>query len=152
MSYRSRIEDLNYYSDPRVTARQLNGFDRFDSESMRLYVTLYDDDEQEYEADFPAKYEVCSTCDGQGKHVNPSIDCGGLTARDFDEDPDFYDDYTQGVFDVICYECKGKRVSPVVDEDCLTEEQKKNLKIFDELEEDRAAFAAEQAAERRMGA
>ena len=37
----------------------------------------------------PAKFEVCPTCRGRGKHVNPNIDDRGISAEDFEEDPDF---------------------------------------------------------------
>lgn len=160
MNYRARVEELNYHSDPRVTARKWGGFDKFDPQEMKLYTTLYgkDEDEEgepceyEYEAEFPAKYEVCDLCEGQGKHVNPSIDCGGISAEEMYEDPDFAEAYFGGAFDVPCNQCRGLRVSPVVDEDLLSEEQKKNWKLFLELQEDRAMLDAEYAAERRMGA
>jgi hypothetical protein len=55
-------------------------------------------------------YEVCPRCRGEGKHVNPSIDSHGLTREDFDQDPDFEEDYFSGVYDVPCYVCSGARV------------------------------------------
>jgi hypothetical protein len=59
----------------------------------------------------PAKNEVCSTCQGKGTHVNPSIDGSGLSREDFErEGPEFQEDYFRGVYDVTCYECKGHRV------------------------------------------
>jgi hypothetical protein len=63
------------------------------------------------------EWEVCPTCDGRGSHVNPSIDAHGLTAEDFDADPDFAQDYLSGKYDVACAECGGERVVPVVAED-----------------------------------
>jgi hypothetical protein len=59
------------------------------------------------------KFEVCPRCEGRGKHVNPAIDGHGLSAEDFDQDPDFREDYFSGVYDVPCYECKGDRVVKV---------------------------------------
>ena len=64
----------------------------------------------------PAKFEICGQCEGSGKHVNPSVDCCGLSSDDFEQDPDFEQDYFAGVFDVTCYTCKGKRVVSVLDE------------------------------------
>jgi hypothetical protein len=55
-------------------------------------------------------YEVCPRCRGEGKHVNPSIDSHGLSREDFDQDPDFEEDYFSGVYDVPCYVCSGARV------------------------------------------
>jgi hypothetical protein len=54
------------------------------------------------------KYAVCGVCNGRGKHVNPSIDSHGLSSEDFDNDPDFAEDYFSGVYDVTCYECNGR--------------------------------------------
>ncbi len=61
----------------------------------------------------PCRFEVCGSCDGRGRYVNPSIDAHGLTADDFAEDPDFAEDYFRGVYDVTCDECRGQRVVPV---------------------------------------
>ena len=53
---------------------------------------------------------VCPVCNGEGKTVNPSIDAGGLTREDFDEDPDFREDYMSGMYDITCRACNGQRV------------------------------------------
>jgi hypothetical protein len=95
------------------------------------------------------KYEVCSTCEGRGKHVNPSIDSNGISAEDFDEDPDFRESYFSGVYDVTCYGCKGQRV--VLDVDWDNVEPAIQKRIDAKLEEE-AQYEAECAAERRMGA
>jgi hypothetical protein len=57
-------------------------------------------------------WEVCSVCRGNGQHVNPSIDAHGITWEEFDEDPDFKEEYFSGLYNVTCYECKGLRVLP----------------------------------------
>ena len=62
---------------------------------------------------FLCEWEVCGTCEGRGKHVNPSIDAHGLTREDFDEDPDFAESYFRGDYDMPCNECHGRRVVPV---------------------------------------
>ena len=56
----------------------------------------------------PAVYEVCETCGGKGKHVNPAIDGHGISAEEMHEDPDFAEDYFSGVYDVPCEECGGR--------------------------------------------
>jgi hypothetical protein len=111
---------------------------------------------------------VCPTCDGRGSHVDPSVDCMGISAEDFRDDPDFHDDYfgydgdeddegnpvrkARGAYDVDCYECGGRRVVPVPDWD----EGDPAHTAMRELLEDRARSAAEdwaeRMAERRMGA
>ena len=58
-----------------------------------------------------AKHEdpwiICPVCDGDGRVVNPNIDAHGLTAEDFDEDPDFAEDYASGLYDIPCTPCDG---------------------------------------------
>ena len=124
----------------------------FDESNMTLSITVCNDEDEEYEAVFPAKYITCELCSGKGTHVNPSIDAHGISEREFDEDPDFREEYFAGTYDVSCYRCQGKRVEPVVDEESLSDEQKANLKLYhDRLQAD-AEFAREVEAERRMGA
>lgn len=110
--------------------------------------TYYDDDDNELEGELPCKFEVCNRCRGEGKHVNPSIDGNGLTYEDFAEDPDFYDDYMGGVYDIDCEVCHGMRVVPVVDEEKANPEllQKYWDKIDAEIQ-----YRNERAHELRMG-
>jgi hypothetical protein len=56
-----------------------------------------------------SRYVVCTLCGGTGTHVNPAIDCGGLSAEDF-ADEDFRESYMRGDYDVPCVRCKGQRV------------------------------------------
>lgn len=77
------------------------------------------DDETE-EVVVTIHFEVCSLCNGKGKHVNPSIDSNGLSREDFDDDPSFEEDYFAGAYDVPCYTCKGLRVEPVINWDSAT--------------------------------
>ena len=58
---------------------------------------------------------VCPMCDGGGTIVNPSIDAGGLSPEDFDEDPDFEYHYRRGTFDQTCPQCCGRNVVSVKD-------------------------------------
>jgi hypothetical protein len=57
-------------------------------------------------------FVVCTTCRGRGAYVNPSIDSNGLTREDFEDDPDFEEDYRSGVFDIECGHCEGHKVIP----------------------------------------
>lgn len=70
----------------------------------------YDRDEEGFWVKF--EWEVCTSCNGKGRYVNPNVDRNGLTSEDFDEDPDLYENYFSGVYDVQCEECQGRRVSP----------------------------------------
>jgi excinuclease UvrABC ATPase subunit len=105
-------------------------------------------DENGYEEEFsvPGKYEVCPHCEGHGKRDHPAFE-NGLTQADFDEDPDFREQYMRGTYDVQCERCKGERVVLVADESLLTVEQQLAL---DEYHEAQAIEAQERAHERRL--
>lgn len=127
--------------------RAFKWWQQFDERGMRALPNWVhpDDGNEECEEGFvdsgewiPVEYERCGTCEGKGKHVNPDIDRQGLTASDFDEDPDMFENYTSGMYDVPCRECDGKRVAIVVDERRATPEQLKSVQDwFQEQYEDR---------------
>lgn len=76
--------------------------------------------ELEETVELPGKYEVCGRCQGKGSHVNPNIDGHGITAEEWwgpDWDDESREMYMSGGYDVSCYECHGKRVVLVVDEE-----------------------------------
>lgn len=130
----------NYYNDHRVRGAYRAG------KKPILWNELKDGSMEEIV--LPTKKEVCPTCHGTGKHVNPSIDCNGLSAEDFAEDPDFREDYMRGTYDVTCYECGGNNVVDAVDWDRMTEAQ---TKAYEEQENEEAEYQAMCRAERRMG-
>jgi len=53
------------------------------------------------------EYHICSNCRGHGQHVNPAVDGHGISMNEFYEDPDFYDGYMAGHYDIRCEECNG---------------------------------------------
>ena len=101
--YFMSCENRNYHNDSRVRARR--------------------DAPEEPPAHGKFHWDVCPTCKGNGKHVNPSIDASGLTSEDFNDDPDFAEDYRSGMYDVTCYECHGKRVVPIDDDPEATKKE-----------------------------
>lgn len=130
------MDDYNYHGDPRVRNAGKN-----------KPPVLYLDDGSELE--LPIKIIVCPTCSGRGKHVNPSIDAGGISADEMHDDPDFADAYMSGVFDQTCYQCDGRTTVPDVDWAQLTPEQAKQ---YERQLQDEAGDDAERLAELRMGA
>jgi hypothetical protein len=92
-----------------------------------------------------AEYEVCGTCEGRGRHVNPAINRNGITQETFDDDPEFFEAYRRGDYDVPCSACQGRRVVLVP----KSPEGKAALHSAWGAEYD---YAAEVEAERRMGA
>ena len=98
------------------------------------------------EKKYPAKYEVCWKCQGTGTHVHEALSC---PSQEYLEDPDFMEEYWAGHHDVICTECKGKRVLLEIDWDnCTTEQKEEAQEYYDSIQ----YLHAEEEAERRMGA
>jgi hypothetical protein len=143
------MTDYNYFLDPRVIELSLTT-PQFDEGRMVFIMTVEDDDgEQTFE--IPAVFEICGLCQGRGKHVNPSVDCNGLTREDFDADPDFARGYWSGAYDVTCHRCHGKRVEPVPNTDAIGEEDAELLNQWKvEIEADHE-YAALCAMERALG-
>lgn len=136
-----------YENDHRVRAAQENKWwTSIDEDKMIATISLWDDEDL---IEVPFQFEVCHTCDGKGKHVNPSIDCDGLTQRDFDEDPGFRESYMAGHYDVSCYGCGGRRVIPVMDENKI---DPAILKRWNAQQEESRIDEAERRSERSMGA
>jgi len=73
--------------------------------------------------ELPAHYEVCPRCRGAGACDQPEFD-GGFTPEMFADDPDFAGHYLAGHYDVLCPECRGKRVVVEVTMRDLTGEQR----------------------------
>ncbi len=91
------------------------------------------------------EFEVCETCRGLGTVVHPAIDSQGLTQEDFQEDPEFREDYFTGKYDIQCPDCNGLRVTfkPVFDE-FLKE-------LINKFENEEYQYALELARERYYG-
>jgi len=104
----------------------------------------------EEEVRVPIRFEVCPTCEGKGKHVNPSIDSHGITGDEWDRDWSYEDreNYMSGFYDVPCYECNGKRVVPEIDEKLADE---KVLERYNDYLQFLAEDARERAYEMKYG-
>lgn len=128
---------------------------RVDEAAMRGYVTFWDEDGDDVETWFPIQFEVCYGCSGKGTHVHRDIDGHGLTSSELYEDPDFAEGYFSGNYDVQCQDCGGERVYAFIDEKQVermgAEKQAELEQYYDHMELE-ASYAAESAAERRMGA
>lgn len=100
----------------------------------------------------PCVNSLCTLCDGDGHVVNPSIDAGGLSDDDFHEDPEFYENYMGGRYDVTCPECKGERVIGALDDNGrLNEAQREALKYIERIERERYEDARDRAHELAWG-
>ena len=152
-----RIADDNYHRDPRVLAMGRTELYRVrwyrsgraclvlneDYITRENFPEMHDVDENEHEVE--AEKQRCEMCRGDGTVVNPSIDSHGITGSEFDEDPEFREDYFSGRFDIECPECGGKGliVVPVLPEAIA--------KLIDEHNRDEAEYRAIERAERLAG-
>ncbi len=132
------LEDLNFYYDTRVVNAGLS------DQTDRIWDSLLEADMIRPEYTLPTCWVVCPTCDGAGKHVNPAIDCNGLTAEDFYADPDFMEEYVRGDYDVPCRTCNGRTTVKEIDLHSVSEPIRKYIEQW--LEDE-----AECRAERAMG-
>lgn len=119
-----------------------------------IEVTYTDDNGDENVDSFPAKYEVCGRCDGEGKHVNPNIDGHGISAEEWENewDEESRENYFNGVYDVICEKCNGKRVVLVpIDPEAMTQGQRIIYEIWCEQQRSDREMERMYEAERRYG-
>lgn len=134
MNLQQMLEARAYYTDSRNCQR---------AQPPVLY--LADGTEKA----LPVKWVVCPVCDGEGEHINPAIDCGGLTAEDFAEDPDFAEGYVRGDYKQPCNRCGGRTTVPEVDLDRLSAE---DGALFERQQREAAEYDAIERAERMRGA
>lgn len=135
------------------------------SNTLKLEITLYNDNGREYTIIFRepyVKFEVCGRCEGHGSHLNPNIGEHAYTSEEFAEDfPDEdYDGYNPreeyfkrgGIYDVKCSECHGNRVVPVLNEEAFDTTAKKKLleRIHAKWKAD-AEYESERRYQERMG-
>lgn len=137
---------------------RLSGADRasrkkFNEQAMTLEAELYLDDDTEEIVQFPAKFELCPTCNGKGSHVNPGIDSHGITSDEWHNNWSYEEreQYMSGGYDVSCYECNGRRVVPVVDEDRCSDDIKGKLALWNKQLEAQARYDSEYRKEVEMG-
>jgi hypothetical protein len=116
------LEDRNYYSDYRVRAKEDIWWESIEN----LTAILKDRTEDGKRQSVRFVYEVCPLCNGKGSHVNPSIDASGLTSEDFYNDPEFFEDYRSGVYNIPCNLCSGLRVIPKATGEPVTLEEEED--------------------------
>ncbi len=126
MNPNDMISNVNYFNDPRVRNAGQNSIP-----TLSGCATCFEPEgccdcsDEQYgsgQIELPWKWSVCPTCNGKGRHVNPSIDCNGLTSEDFEADPDFLDEYFNGQYDQQCSQCNGRTTVPAVDWDAMSPE------------------------------
>lgn len=101
-----------------------------------------------HEVQLPAQWCICGRCRGEGK---TSAHLGSFTREDFDEDPDFKQDYLDGLYDIACEACDGSGKVREIDRDaCTSDDQQAALKQMDDDAEDRRESFNERKTESLM--
>lgn len=102
---------------------------------------------------FPSKVIVCPSCEGRGTTLIPGMRGHAYTHDQLDElGEDFIDEMMSGVYDTVCNECQGKRITatPIVSD--LSEQDLARLEAHYEDLYTLHQMRLEVEAERRMGA
>ena len=116
----SSIEEWNYWKDARVQhSMRIEYYKVNEAEgTVTLSDSVFDRCVEEgfLEKDHNGvlrtefKYKLCNMCKGSGEVCNPSVDASGITQDQFEEDPQFEEDYIKGRYNIQCPTCKGLRV------------------------------------------
>ena len=114
-----------------------------------LEFTYENDEGEEVTVIFPSHWAICDCCRGNGTRVNPNVDGHGISRDEFDEDPEFEEDYRSGVYDISCSECYGTGKVQVPD---WEHADPKLVKEYESWCRDIAEMNAIYRAERAMGA
>ena len=100
---------------------------------------------------FPTKWEICPQCQGHGSHVDPAIDCNGITGSEWAEwDYEDQERYMSGGYDITCTQCKGegKILLSVYDKSPFG---RWAMEILNDYNDRQREFALEHANELRWG-
>jgi hypothetical protein len=112
--------------------------------------TRYLDDGEEAVYDLPARWEICSTCDGEGRE---SAYLGAITQEDRDRDwsHDEWEDYMQGGYDRPCAACNATGKILRVDLERLKFQDKALYAAYCEYLQDEADYQQMCRMERMLG-
>lgn len=139
---------VNLIIERKMTQEEVDYANTFLKDKDSKYAT---DDLIEVETDvqFPAKWEICSSCNGDGKIVNPSI--GAITSSEWENEWSFEDreNYMSGFYDVTCDGCCGAGKILTIDEE---KADKKMLELYFKQQKEEAEYLNICRMERLMGA
>lgn len=91
---------------------------------------IYDENDQL--VNLPMKWEICTTCQGHGKH-SLAVDGHGITQEEFDRDwsDEMKEHYFAGGYDSTCSDCKGAGKVLVIDKDRCDPEVRRQVEKYE---------------------
>lgn len=109
---------------------------------------------EERELELPAKWEICSRCDGNGTHVNPNVDGHGITSEEWANEwaEEEKEAYLEGRYDVRCNDCSGSGKRLILDEDAAKQKDPAILQLYFQQLREEAEYQQMCEMERKMGA
>jgi len=138
------MEEHNYWRDPRTIEGMVDkGKIERTPRGNFLIIEIGDETIR-----LKCKWAICDTCGGDGTHVDPGIDCCGITDWG-DDGGEFREAYASGAYDQTCNECGGSGKVPIVDK---RNNKKEDIEAYDAYIQEEYDYAREVAAERSMGA
>jgi hypothetical protein len=150
MSRRAAMDNYNYWNDSRVIESMVSKPKVSTCRSFMIYEVGETEDGEPETIRVPTRFEVCPYCEGRGRHVNPSIDAGGLTQEDLRDWDDWeIEEYFSGGYDVTCTTCNGNRVVSEPDFSKISKEDAEKIRKWEREEREYAQMCA---MERAMGA
>ncbi len=89
--------------------------------------TLLDENEIKY----THKWAICNECNGEGSELRSGLKGVDVTDMILD-DPDFYDEYIGGKYDVACSSCKGSGKFKTYEVDIYTTNSEKITRFMED--------------------
>lgn len=115
-----------------------------------MTVEITNSNDETYTVNAPMSWEICDTCEGEGKH---SYGMGSFTMSEWEaEGEDFQRNYMAGRYDRRCGDCKGAGKVRVIDHDAFEAQSPEDYALWQKQEQEDEDFALLQYYERRMGA
>lgn len=146
---RAALENYNYWHDRRVVEALVDtGLVNINTRTRTAEFHTEGANNEKVVHTIGLRWEVCHICNGDGKHMDPSIDAGGLTEEDFEEDPDLRARYLRGEYDMTCGTCHGRTTVPTP---CRNRTSAEAWRAYQAYLRDERDYARMVANERAMG-
>lgn len=127
---------MNYKDHAVKRKPRIERFVSIDENRLTATIKNYLNGEPGELVSIPIVFEVCHSCNGRGKILDPSLGISDLSPEKLAASgQDVVDAYNAGEFHINCHECLGARVLPNLDEDRASQPQ---LRVWISLLEEEA--------------